>query len=136
MKNLTIVLASILLALGLPSAAFANENVEASIGGEDAEGDKIDVVAIADWFGGPMEGYVKIDCKDEQEEDVEQSITDSMVFGDSGGIVMHFETATGFLNLVILNGDEAVLTRNALGSGCTFLAVQGDKELDVSIKLL
>ena len=60
MKNLTIILTSILLALGLPSAAFAD--VEISVEAEDSDGDQLQVSA-----NGPnvnnLEGWFKIKCE-------------------------------------------------------------------------
>ena len=65
MKTLLTAFATMVLVLGLPSAAIANEPVEIAIGGEDEDGDKIDVV-----FQGtlgqspPIKGFMKIDCAD------------------------------------------------------------------------
>ena len=60
-------LAAIVLAVGLPSAAFANETVEISAGAEGAEGDKLDIVVAGDTCTS-LEGAVKLDCKDEGDQ--------------------------------------------------------------------
>ena len=88
MKKLFTAFATIVLVLGLPSAAIANEAHEIALGGEDPDGDKIDLV-----FGGKLGGdhsiadavgFMKIDCFDIEptganDEEVELAIRSSTV---------------------------------------------------------
>ena len=135
MKNLTIVLTSIFLALGLPSAAFANEIVEISVGAEDALGDKCDVVARGANVNN-LTGSLKIDCKVSGKQDL-QGIASSHEHSDCVIHLIGDGSPAADVVITMCGGTPSILCEDFdVGGECTVSATSTSKELDVTIKML
>ena len=140
MKNLTIILTSLLLALGLPSAAFANDPVELSVTAEDADGDKIDIAAKGDDLNDlDKEGKVKIDCE-APEFVVEQAICSSSLAGSLLTILGDLDgSCTGNADQIsvlidLTGGVGPAIVVGTSPATCVVSALSGAKTLGISLK--
>ena len=87
MKISIIVLAAVILALALPSVAFANDPVEMNAGAEGATGDKLDLTVSGDHVE-DLSGMAKLNCKNDPMPDTQEIvlIVDSTVVSMECGI--------------------------------------------------
>ena len=119
MKNLTIVLTSVILALGLSSAAFANEPIEIAIAGEDGDGNKLNIVATGDAFDQDFDGTIKLTCKRDPEDDTDTEIEVGSVvnFGLDGLAIDYL--AGGDFGFVLIDLDDDPNTMRTVGAPIT-----------------
>ncbi len=135
MKKSIIFLAAVILALALPSVAFANEPVEVDAGAENATtGDKVDITVSGPNFD-ELEGMVKLNCKFED--------------GDTEEIIMITSSEIDDCFIDLLNNGDTVIVidicaspptitvTDAIGDAdCPQIFMSGFKELDLTIKVL
>ena len=145
MKTLFTAFATIVLALGLPCAAFANANVELSVGGEDTPGNKLDIVATGVIIS-ELQGTIKLTCKGTgpmgEDEDFFLTIDDpgTVLTGDTIELVTttaDFAGVGGFMT-VIIDAGAAPPTMKLEPPDATFPCTYGSggtKETDVSLKI-
>ena len=137
-----------LLALGLPSAAVANDTIEINAGAENDAGDKLDV-SVTGANVASLTGTAKLDCK-ESGDQVELPIVSSNQDGGEDAcrirLTADLDGAGGadpFPAIVIdiCNATPEMVARDNITSDCTVGPDPGDlffpsgaKELDLSIK--